>query len=141
MEALKIIKTIEQYHKYCDEIERMGEMPESEAVNDRIEHLLLLIGKWDTDHSTIPDLDPVQYLKSLMDIRNLKSRDLVKELGVDKTLVSAILNYRKGISKRLIRIFADYFKVNQEAFNRPYLLVGHGKAEKSPSQTAPISKI
>ena len=134
MKALKIIKSIEQYHEYCDEIERMGEMPETEAVNDRIEHLLLLIGKWDKDHSTIPDLDPVQYLKSLMETRNLKSRDLVHDLKIDKTLISAILNYRKGISKSLIRDLAQYFKVSQEAFNRPYRLVKRDlKAGIAPS--------
>ena len=34
-----------------------------------------------------------------------------------------ILNYHKGLSKETIRKISDYFKVSQEAFNRPYKLV------------------
>ena len=55
-----------------------------------------------------------------MDERNLKTKDLVEILGVSKGLVSDILHYKKGLSKEIIRSLADYFKVSQEAFNRPY---------------------
>ena len=34
-----------------------------------------------------------------------------------------MLNYKKGLSKQVIRKLADHFKVRQEAFNRPYKLV------------------
>lgn len=37
-------------------------------------------------------------------------------------LVSEMLNYKKGLSKETIRILSDRFKLNQEAFNRPYEL-------------------
>jgi HTH-type transcriptional regulator/antitoxin HigA len=53
---------------------------------------------------------------------NLKAKDLVSILGVSKGLVSDILNYKKGLSKDIIRILSLYFKVSQEAFNRPYKL-------------------
>ena len=33
-----------------------------------------------------------------------------------------MLNYQKGLSKETIRKLADYFKVSQELFNRPYKL-------------------
>jgi HTH-type transcriptional regulator/antitoxin HigA len=36
--------------------------------------------------------------------------------------VSEILNYKKGFSKSIIRQLSTYFKVSQEAFNRPYAL-------------------
>ena len=44
-------------------------------------------------------------------------------LSVSKGLVSDILNYKKGLSKEIIRILAEQFKVAQEAFNRPYKLI------------------
>jgi HTH-type transcriptional regulator/antitoxin HigA len=55
-----------------------------------------------------------------MDERNLKAKDLVEILGVSKGLVSDILNYKKGLSKEIIRTLSDYFKVSQEALNKPY---------------------
>lgn len=52
----------------------------------------------------------------------LKAKDLTEILGVSKGLVSDILNYKKGLSKDIIRLLSAYFKVSQEAFNRPYRL-------------------
>ena len=57
-----------------------------------------------------------------MESHQLKAKDLVDMLGVSKSYVSEILNYRKGFSKVVIRKLASHFKVSQEAFNRPYVL-------------------
>jgi HTH-type transcriptional regulator/antitoxin HigA len=52
----------------------------------------------------------------------LKAKDLAGLLGVSKGLVSDILNYKKGLSKDIIRSLSAHFKVSQEAFYRPYKL-------------------
>jgi len=52
----------------------------------------------------------------------LKNKDWVGILGVSKGLVSDILNYKKGLSKEIIRTLAKHFSLSQEAFNRPYQL-------------------
>jgi HTH-type transcriptional regulator/antitoxin HigA len=52
----------------------------------------------------------------------MKSKDLVDLLGISKGYVSEILNYKKGLSKEIIRKLANRFKMSQEAFNRPYKL-------------------
>jgi len=125
MNALKytIIKSGEQYNNYCGVLEKMFENNDNGKVNmDEIELLTLLIEKWDSEHSTFNDVDPVQLLHFLMKENDLKAKDLVGILGVSKGLVSDILNYKKGISKDIIRKLAGYFKVSQEAFNRPYKL-------------------
>jgi len=94
----------------------------SKEMKDEIELLTLLIEKWDEDNNTFDDVDPVTLLHSLMEERGLKAKDLVEILGVSKGLVSDILNYKKGLSKEIIRRLSDFFKVSQEAFNRPYTL-------------------
>ena len=117
-----IIKSEEQYYLYCDTLERL--MIESSAnTEDEIELITLLIEKWDNDHNSFEELDPVGFIKALMEEHNLKSRDLVKILNLSKGTVSKILNYHKGLSKETIRKLANYFKVSQESFNRPYKLV------------------
>lgn len=119
----KVIKTREQYDEYCG---RLGELvsrgSEDQDTEDEIELLGYLIEKWDEDHNTFSDADPIQLLLSLMNDRGLKAKDLVGILGVSKGLVSDILNYKKGLSKDIIRALSTYFKVAQEAFNRPYKL-------------------
>jgi hypothetical protein len=57
-----------------------------------------------------------------------KAVDLAKLLQVSEGLVSDMLNYKKGLSKDTFRILSERFKLNQEAFNRPYALKLPGKA-------------
>ena len=119
----KIIKTEEQYDEYCNLLEILLEQSRRENdAEDEIDLLTFLIEKWDSEHSTFNEIDPVSLLHSLMQDHNLKAIDLAGILAVSKGLVSDILNYKKGMSKETIRILSGYFKVSQEAFNRPYHL-------------------
>lgn len=124
MEGLKytIVKTKEQYNEYCEILEELV-CAINMDIQDEVELLTLLIEKWDNEHNSLLDLNPIELLKSLMTDNNLKSKDLVEILGLSKGTVSKILNYHKGLSKETIRKLADYFKLSQEAFNRPYRIV------------------
>lgn len=124
METLKftIIKNKEQYDKYCDILENLIVLDDKTA-QDEIELLTLLIEKWDAEHNSFLDLNPIELLKALMLEHNLKGQDLVDILDLSKGTISKILNYHKGLSKNTIRKLSDYFKVSQDAFNRPYRLI------------------
>lgn len=126
METLKykVIETDEQYFDYCNKLEDLVFVNRTDAIEDEIDLLTLLIEKYDDDHNTFEKLDPVEMLKSFMDDHKMKAKDVAELLGISKGLVSNILNYKKGLSKESIRILAARFKVNQEAFNRPYILKG-----------------
>ncbi len=117
-----IIKNRVQYDKYCDILEELVSS-ENENTQDEIELLDLLIEKWDNEHNSLMDLNPIELLKSLMTENNLKPKDLVEILDLSKGTVSKILNYQKGLSKETIRKLANYFKISQEAFNRPYRII------------------
>ena len=70
----------------------------------------------------VQDADPIELPRSLMKEQKLKPKDLVYIFGVSKGLVSDILNYKKGLSREIIRKLSIYFKLSQEAFNRLYKL-------------------
>ncbi len=126
MEVLlyKVIKTKKQYNEYCNKLEELLEHDSKDKqVAEVVELLTFLIEKWDNEHNSFADLDPVSLLRHLMEENDLKAKDLVDILGVGKSLVSDILHYKKGLSKDIIRLLAAHFKVSQEAFNRPYKLV------------------
>ena len=125
METLqyKIIKSDAQYNRYCDALEALVDSgKKTKAVQDAIELLNLLIEKYDAEHNSFDDADPIELLKSLMKDHKMKAVDLSNLLDVSEGLVSDILNYKKGLSKETIRILSERFKLNQEAFNRPYEL-------------------
>ena len=124
MNTLKytIIKTKKQYNEYCNILENLL-MLNNKANKDEIDLLTLLITKWDSDNNSFDELNPVELIKALMEANNLKVKDLVEILGLSKGTVSKILDYQKGLSKETIRKLSAYFKVSQEAFNRPYKLI------------------
>jgi len=119
-----VIKTENQYNDYCKTLEELVTLKQkSKAQQDTVDLLTLLIEKWDEEHNTFSDTDPIELLRYLMDESKLKGVDLAKLLGVSTSLVSDILHYRRGLSKDIIRKLAERFKVNQTLFNRPYKLI------------------
>ena len=119
----KVIKSKNQYREYCGMLEELVlSEKKAKSIQDEIDLLTLLIEKWDAEHNTFYESDPVKVLHALMEDHNLKSKDIVDILGVSKGLVSDILNYKKGFSKDIIRTLSGHFKVSQELFNRPYRL-------------------
>jgi HTH-type transcriptional regulator/antitoxin HigA len=135
METLKytVIKNEKQYLKYCNILEKLvfsGE--KGKQVKDEIDLLTLLIEKYDDAHSTFSEMEPIPLLRSLMADHNMKAKDLVELLGISKSYVSDILNYRKGLSKDVIRKLAERFKLRQEAFNKPYTLINQYHALDVP---------
>lgn len=94
----------------------------TKQVKEEIDLLILLIEKYDEEQNSFSTPDPIAILKSLMADHNMKAVDLSKLLNVSKGYISDILNYKKGLSKDVIRLLAAHFKVSQEAFNRVYKL-------------------
>ncbi len=118
-----IIKNKSQYNQYCTQLETLLAGENDETLQDEIDLLTLLIEKYDDEHNTFKETDPITLLRSFIHDHHLKPQDMTEILGISKGYVSDILNYKKGLSKDVIRKLADYFKVRQEAFNRPYKLV------------------
>jgi HTH-type transcriptional regulator/antitoxin HigA len=127
----KVITSKKQYAEYCNVLEALAfAETKSRETKDEIALLTLLIEKWDAEHNTFNDLDPVQLLQSIMKDHGLKAKDMVGILNIGKGYISDILNYKKGFSKEVIRKLAKHFKLSQEAFNRPYKLVGARNSHK-----------
>ncbi len=119
----KVIKTDKQYKEYCDKIMELESGKITSKVEEELELLDLLIDTYSKNRFNRSKQDPIQLLKNLMENQEINQIQLAKILGVNKSYVSLILNYKKGLSKDIIRKLADIFKVSQEAFNRSYELV------------------
>jgi HTH-type transcriptional regulator/antitoxin HigA len=118
-----IIKNKSQYDEYCKQLEVLITQDITNDLQDEIDLVTLLIEKYDEENNTFKESDPIYLLRSFMSDHHLKPQDLTVILGISKGYVSDILNYKKGLSKEVIRKLADHFKVRQEAFNRPYKLI------------------
>ncbi|QEC42375.1 helix-turn-helix domain-containing protein [Pseudobacter ginsenosidimutans] len=131
----KVIKDYKQYIEYCNILEQYTDMKKhSEAQEDIIELLTVLIEAYDREQDAEEDqepIDPVSSLKFVMEQNRMKAADLAKELGVSKSLVSDILHYRRGFSKSFIRKLGMRFSFRQELWNRPYKLNPSTRSAKS----------
>jgi len=75
-----------------------------------------LIENYEDEVFPEPEVDPVDRLKFLMEVRGLRQKDLV-EIGVgSRSTVSNLLSGRKPMSKRQIGILSDYFKCSPAIF-------------------------
>lgn len=120
----KVITSKIQCKKYSNVLEKLlFSGAKDRNSKEEIALLTVLIEKWDAEHNSLEEVDPVRLIHSLMEEHNLKAKDLVEILDISKGYVSDILNYKKGLSKDVIRKLAERFKISQEAFNRPYKLV------------------
>ncbi|WP_090778392.1 type II toxin-antitoxin system HigA family antitoxin [Pedobacter sp. ok626] len=118
-----IIKTKSQYDDYCKQLEVLVTQDITNDLQDEIDLVSLLIEKYDENNNTFQESEPISLLRSFMSDHHLKPQDMTIILGISKGYVSDILNYKKGLSKDVIRKLANYFKVRQEAFNRPHKLI------------------
>jgi HTH-type transcriptional regulator/antitoxin HigA len=128
----RVIDSDTLYENYCDVLEKLVfSTPITPEIQDEINLLTLLIETYDKQKSHFRNLDPVQLLKSLLAEHKMKAADLARKLQVSEGLVSDILKYKKGMSKKTIRAVAELFKMQQEAFNRPYTTSGANELTQS----------
>lgn len=121
----KVIRNFEQYNNYCNELIQMLESENPDQYEEEIDLLTVLIEHYDAENTIFKgEFDPVELLKSLMKDHQMKAKDIAELLNVSKGYVSEILNYKKGMSKDVIRKLATRFAMRQEAFNKPYRLEG-----------------
>jgi len=144
MEALqyKVIKSQSQFNKYNAVLQEIvGRKKQSKAAQEEAELITLLTEKWESENTNYKG-DPIVLIKQLMQEHDMKGIDLAKILNVSAGLVSDILNYKKGLSKQSIRVLAESFNMNQQAFNRPYhwSIPSREKTKASKAATASKSK-
>jgi len=120
----KVIKSEDQYEKYCDLLEELVFSGEDDNNQEEIELLGLLIKDWDEKYKIGPELDPIELIKALMDEHSLSQTRLAEIADVRKSTISEALNYKKRLCKKAIRNIADYFKIQQSALSEPYRLDG-----------------
>lgn len=144
MEKLKykVIKSNEQYYAYVKRLEELvsNGLDSQEAI-DEYELLYLLIRTWDDEHRPAPEMDPVELIKSLMEDHELSQNNLAELAGVGKSYISEILNYKKRMSKKVIRNISKHFKIQQEALNKHYRLEGEGQFEELEEELKLQAKI
>jgi HTH-type transcriptional regulator/antitoxin HigA len=105
---LKPLKSEEEYEEMLDWIDTQFDlMPDPDSrEGGALQVGLLIIKAYEDVHHSVGDPDPIEAIKLKMEEKGLKSKDLVEWIG-SKSYVSALLNRKKPLTLKLVRIFHE----------------------------------
>jgi HTH-type transcriptional regulator/antitoxin HigA len=111
----RVIDTDEENERAIAELERLDSLPRMTVEQKSLADLLTLLieqyeQKYDLGHA-----DPLEALRTLMDDRGLRQRDLIPVFG-SSSVASDVLNGKRGISKQHARRLAEFFHVPVSLF-------------------------
>ena len=120
------INNSEDHKKAIQRLELLTDKGEAGNTTDveemEIEYLSVLIEAYEEKHFAIGQPNPVEYLKYMLENKNMKQKDLVNLLGISKGTLSNILNYRKKLSIEMIRALHKYLKISYDILMQDYEL-------------------
>lgn len=119
MQQWYIIKTKEEHKAALARYEQVRESKKGTIEYREWELLILLISKYEEEHSDLPELDPIELIKIRMEDFGYTATDLVKVYG-DKGTVSKVLNYKQALSLTMIRKFSKLLRIPTDALTKEY---------------------
>lgn len=94
---LKPIKTHDELQRALKRIEDLWGAKPNTAAGDELEVLMLLAEKYEDEHYRIPESDPIEAIKFLMEQNDLSRKDLEPYIGTSAR-VSEILGKKRNLT-------------------------------------------
>ena len=113
-----VIETEEENERMLAEVARLmrkGEENLSPEELALLELMSVLIENFEETHYPIEDAPPHRVLKTLMENRGLRQKDLVHIFSSSGT-ISEVLNGKRGISKSQAKALGEYFHLPADVF-------------------------
>ncbi len=103
---LRPIKTDDEYEAMLEWVDTQFDLaPEfNSQEGEQLQIALLLIKAYEDAHYPIPTPDPIEAVKLKMEEKGLLNKDLALWIG-SKSYVSALLNKKKPLTLKLVKIF------------------------------------
>jgi HTH-type transcriptional regulator / antitoxin HigA len=104
-------------------IERLLELsapdPTQSPYSMLLDTAMTYASDWEDSNFKMPQSDPVNVLRTLMESHGLRQTDLVQAGVIDQPSLSRVLRGERSISKSMAMQLADYFKVSASIFLMP----------------------
>ena len=118
-----LLKSEKEYENALSRLDEIFEAKPGSDEDKEADLLVLLIEKYEDENYHIPDPDPVEAIKFIMEQKSLKQKDLIGIIG-DKATVSKVLKRKRKLTIGMIRKLNTNFKIPFEALINDYELVG-----------------
>lgn len=124
MQQWFIIETETEYEAAVARYEQVKGAEKDTAEHKEKMLLAKLISDYESKTSTLPDLDPVEFIKIRMEDFGYKASDLAEIYG-DKGTVSKVLNYKQALSLTMVRKFSKLLRIPPAMLIKEYELRIH----------------
>jgi HTH-type transcriptional regulator / antitoxin HigA len=114
--APRLIHSDEELARYTQALFDLTEKPHpTQAEEDAIELLTLLIDRYESERYPVPDAAPAEVLRFLIERNGLTQRDLQTEFGSEAT-VSLVLSGKRSLTREHIAKLSRRFRVSPAVF-------------------------
>lgn len=111
----KVLKKEEDYNIASMRLMEIFHAQPNTPEFDELELLLVLVKDYDDKNFKLPQLDPLEVIKSKMNEMGMKNKDLEPLIG-SKGHVSAVLSGKREITLKMAQRLKDYFRIPAEVF-------------------------
>ena len=114
----RVIETEEQNERMLAEVWKLMKKGVDNLTAEELallELMSVLIEDFEETHYPIPEAPPHRVLKTLMENRGLRQKDLVHIFSSSGT-ISEVLNGKRGISKSQAKALGEYFHLPADVF-------------------------
>jgi len=111
------ISSQRQHHEYLSVLDALASKNHPTSEEEKYaEVLMTLIEAYEEEYYSIPDASAVDVLRTLMEARDLRQKDLVPIFGSD-SIVSEILHRKRDLNKAHIEKLSKRFAVSPAVFS------------------------
>jgi HTH-type transcriptional regulator/antitoxin HigA len=114
--APRLIHSDEELAEYTDALFKLTAKPDpTPDEEEAIELMTLLVERYEEEHYPVPEAEPADVLRFLLERNGLSQRDIVPELGSEST-VSLVLSGKRQLNREHIARVSRRFSVSPSVF-------------------------
>jgi HTH-type transcriptional regulator/antitoxin HigA len=112
----EVIQGEEQNQLYIRQLEQLTDKPTVSPAEEKLIALLtVLVEEYENKHYAVPIAGPLDIVRHLMEVHELRQKDLMDVFGAEST-VSDVLNGKREITKEQVRRLSNRFHVSPAVF-------------------------
>jgi len=118
---IKPIKTEQDYELALERVNFLFEAIPNSVEADELDILVTLIEKYESIHYPIPEPDPIEAIKFMMEQKGMNNAELGTLLN-SRSRVSEIFNRKRALSINQIRLLVDKLQIPAHILIKEYRL-------------------
>lgn len=120
--TIKPIRNEADYDEALAEIDRLMGATPGTPESDKLEILVTLVERYESEHWAIEAPDPISAIHHVMEARGLRQKDLAALIG-SQPHASEVLRRRRPLSLAMIRVLSREWSLPADVLVREYELV------------------